>query len=161
MPINDNLILSESALQGLYGRSLYTIEENNAKKVKAEKQEVIRTSMTIITRLPLEKNPEDPLFRFLSGIVQACKLSLTDIHLVSSQNDHINFKFLEDNSPSPLVLMFDVTPVDMGLPVFFPSFQLQNYSGITYLSGPGLQQLEADKLLKSKLWLCLKQFYNL
>jgi len=59
------------------------------------------------------------------------------------------------------VLMFDVTPVDMGLPVFFPSFQLQNYSGITYLSGPELQQLEADKLLKSKLWLCLKQFYNL
>jgi len=161
MPINDNLILTESALQGLYGRSLYAIEENRASPLKAEKHEVIRKSMTIITKLPLEKNPENPLFRFLSGIVQACKLSLSDIHLISSQDDHINFKFLQDNSPSPLVLMFDITPVDIGLPVYFPSFQLQNYSGITYLSGPGLQQLEADKLLKSKLWLSLKQFYNL
>ena len=161
MPINDNLILTESALQGLYGRSLYTIEENRAHPSKVEKHEVIRKSMTIITLLPLEKNLENPLFRFLSGIVQACKLSLSDIHLISSQDDHINFKFLQDNSPSPLVLMFDVTPVDLGLPVYFPNFQLQNYSGITYLSGPGLQQLEADKLLKSKLWLSLKQFYNL
>jgi len=161
MPINDNLILSESALHGLYGRSLYTIEENRASPSKVEKHEVISKSMTIITKLPLEKTPENTLFRFLSGIVQACKLSLSDIHMVSSQNDQINFKFLQDNSPSPLVLMFDVTPVDIGLPVYFPSFQLQNYSGITYLSGPDLQQLEADKLLKSKLWLCLKQFYNL
>jgi len=43
----------------------------------------------------------------------------------------------------------------------FPHFQQQKFTGITFLFSPSLNELENDKLLKSKLWICLKQIFNI
>jgi hypothetical protein len=115
--------------------------------------------MTVITGVPVVAENDPLSFNFLSGIIQACRIPATEVYMLSAQTNEINFKFLQDSYPSPIVLMFDVTPGDIGLPVYFPHFQLQFFSGITYLSAPDLATLQNDKLLKSKLWLCFKQYF--
>ncbi len=160
MPMDDNLILSRADLQSLYGLSLYGIEEATANPLPPKRPSPIKKKMTVVMAKPLETGEENPVYRFLTGIIQACKLSVNDISRVSPTSEEINFKYLQDLYQSPIVLMFDITPAEMGLPVFFPHFQLQNFSGVTYLSAPDLITLENDKLLKSKLWLCLKQYFS-
>jgi hypothetical protein len=159
MPINDNLMLSPGVLDNLYGGSLYSIEEQPGKPATKERQAITKKIMTVITGLPVTPESDPLSYNFLSGIIQACRIPATEVYMHCAQTDEINFKYLQDSFPSPIVLMFDVTPGDLGLPVYFPHFQLQLFSGITYLSAPSLATLQNDKLLKSKLWLCLKQHF--
>jgi len=159
MPINDNLMLSPAILDHLYGGSLYSIEEQPGKPAQKERRVITKKLMTVITGVPVTPETDPLSHQFLSGIIQACRIPVTEVSMLCAQTDEINFKYLQDNYPSPIVLMFDITPGDIGLPVYFPHFQLQLFSGITYLSAPDLSTLQNDKLLKSKLWLCLKQHF--
>jgi hypothetical protein len=161
MPINDNLMLSPASLENLYGSSLYYIDEQSGKPTVKERPATVKKLMTVITALPIGQETGNSSHAFLAGIVQACRIPISEVYMLCSQSDEINFKYIQDNYPSPIVLMFDITPGDIGLPVYFPHFQLQNFSGITYLSAPDLATLQNDKLLKSKLWLCLKQYFSI
>jgi len=62
------------------------------------------------------------------------------------------------------ILLFGVDPTTIRLPINFPEFKLQPYDQCTYLSAPALQQLVGNsaesKLLKSKLWVCLKTLFD-
>jgi hypothetical protein len=62
------------------------------------------------------------------------------------------------------VLLFGLEPTAIKLPINFPVFRLQPYDDCTYLSAPALsllvQNSEESKLLKSKLWVCLKTLFN-
>ena len=161
MPINDNLILSPASLENLYGTSLYYIDEQPGKPARKERPATVRKLMTVITGIPVGPETDSSSYTFLTGIIQACRVPVTEVVMLCAQTDEINFKYIQDNYPSPIVLMFDITPGDIGLPVYFPHFQLQLFSGITYLSAPDLATLQNDKLLKSKLWLCLKQHFSI
>jgi hypothetical protein len=161
MAINDNPALSRHALQNLYGESLYLIDEINGNQIHKEKPVISKKTVTVITSAILPQDKENTAYTFLNGILQACKLAVTDVSILSSHADEVNFKYIQDTNQSSLVLMFDIAPGAMGLPVYFPHFQLQQFSGVTYLSAPDLEALQNDKLLKSKLWLCLKQYFSL
>jgi hypothetical protein len=161
MAINDNLTLSPHALQNLYGESLYLVDEVTDKQPTKERPVLIKKLITVITTAPLIPGKENAAYTFLNGILQACRLSVSDVSLLSTHMDEVNFKYIQDTNQSSLVLMFDIAPGAIGLPVYFPHFQLQNFSGVTYLSAPDLDSLQNDKLLKSKLWLCLKQYFSL
>ena len=62
---------------------------------------------------------------------------------------------------SKIVLLFAVEPASFGLPMSFPHFQIQPFAGNSFLFSPSLKELENDKMLKSKLWVCLKRLFNL
>jgi hypothetical protein len=66
-------------------------------------------------------------------------------------------------SPS-ILLLFGPEPTDIRLPIHFPHFKIQAYDQCTYLCAPRLSQLvqtgEENKLLKSKLWVCLKELFG-
>ncbi len=161
MPLNEKPALSRHALQNLYGDSLYLIDENNVKQIPQVKPVISKKLVTVITSVPLLQEKDNTAYTFLNGILQACKLAVTEVSILLAHIDEINFKYIQDTNQSSLVLMFDIAPGAMGLPVYFPHFQLQNFSGVTYLSAPDLETLQNDKLLKSKLWLCLKQYFSL
>jgi hypothetical protein len=63
-----------------------------------------------------------------------------------------------------IILLFGVEPSAIRLPINFPAFRPQDFDGCTYLSTPGLDQLvpntDESKLLKSKLWVCLKTIFD-
>jgi hypothetical protein len=56
-------------------------------------------------------------------------------------------------------------PVDIRLPMNFPAFKIQDYDGCTYLCSSSLEELvrpgDESKLLKSKLWVCLKTIFGI
>jgi hypothetical protein len=99
---------------------------------------------------------------FLTGILGACKLSMADVAVVNTNNHpEASYRELLDFFKSKVVLLFAVEPASFGLPMSFPHFQIQPFAGNSFLFSPSLTELEHDKLLKSKLWVCLKRLFNL
>ena len=99
---------------------------------------------------------------FLSGILGACKLNLSDVAILNLKNyPDASYKEMITYFKSKIVLLFDVEPASFGLPLSFPHFQLQPFAGNSFLFSPSLHELEHDKILKSKLWVCLKRLFNL
>lgn len=99
---------------------------------------------------------------FLTGILGACKLSMADVAVVNLNNHpEATYKELSAFFKSKIVLLFAVEPDSFGLPMNFPHFQIQPFAGNSFLFSPSLKELEYDKVLKSKLWVCLKRLFNL
>lgn len=104
----------------------------------------------------------DKDLKFLSDILSACKLSLNDVAILNIKNyPGTSFKIFTTHLKSKIVLLFDITPDAFGLPLNFPTFQLQAFDGATYLHAPALAQIENDKNIKTKLWTSLKRLFNI
>ena len=99
---------------------------------------------------------------FLTGILTACKLSLADVVLFNFNNHpETSWKELTVFFKSKIVLLFDLEPPAFGLPMNFPNYQIQPFSGCSYLFSPSLKELENDRAEKTKLWNCLKRLFNI
>ena len=87
---------------------------------------------------------------------------MADVVIVNHKNHRETaYKELVTFFKSKIVLLFAVEPVSFGLPMIFPHFQIQPFAGNSFLFSPSLKELENDKILKSKLWVCLKRLFNL
>lgn len=105
--------------------------------------------------------PDEDLV-FLTGILAACKLSVGDVTILNVANyPSIAYQPLLKRFSSEKVLLFDVPPESLDLPISFPHFQLQNFAGVTYLSSPSLNEISNDKMLKTQLWNCLKTLFSI
>ena len=105
--------------------------------------------------------PDEEL-NFLTGILGACKLSIGDVAIVNFNNHpQSSYKDLKSHFKSKNVFLFDVEPATFGLPMSFPHFQIQTFANSSFLFAPSLKELEQDKLLKSKLWICLKRIFGI
>lgn len=103
--------------------------------------------------------------QFINNLLKACKLSLEDVAILNYPAQDITIGDLKQHLFPKEVLLFGVNPVSIGIPIKFPQFKLQSYDNINYLFAPSVEELnqetEASKLLKSKLWICLKQVFQL
>lgn len=105
--------------------------------------------------------PEEEL-AFLTRVIGACKLSLGDVAIVNKfRYPGKTYKEITGSLQSRIILLFDVEPVQMDLPVNFPHYQLQPFAGMTILYAPSLQVLMNNETEKGKLWGCLKRLFNL
>ena len=105
--------------------------------------------------------PDNEL-QFLTSILSACKLSLADIALVNLDRlKEKGHQQLIDHFKSKFILLFNVEPLQFGLPIHFPPFQIQEFSKCIYMFAPDLQQIEMDKQLKKNLWIALKDLFCL
>ena len=102
---------------------------------------------------------------FISKLLEACKMNLEDIAIVNKASEDINITELKNQFSPKTIIFFGVAPTDIKLPIHFPMFKLQEYDGCVYLSAPNLEELDQNtnegKILKSKLWVCLKQLFGL
>jgi len=104
----------------------------------------------------------DHSFSFLTGILNACKLTMEDVALVNiSSLEDTGYTGIYKSTKPAVSLLFDVSPNDIGLPLQFPYFQVHKYNSITYLSSPSLALLENDKAAKAALWSSLKTIFQL
>lgn len=109
-----------------------------------------------ITHLPDEE------LNFLTNILTACKLSLADVAIINKQNyPNQTYKEITNHFSCKTVLLFGMDPAEFGLPVSFPHFQVQTFTDSTFLFSPGLEECRKDKLLKSKLWVCLQRIFGI
>ena len=115
----------------------------------------------LIDNASLPYLPDNEL-TFLTNILSACKLSLADVAILNIHSIPLNrmeesLHTIESN----IVILFGMDPLAIDLPINFPQFQIQRFNGKTYLFSPTLQELEADKALKLKLWNCLKTLFGI
>jgi hypothetical protein len=180
MSIN-NIELSGALLSELYKNSL--IEERGLitkkipeaepdKKIPGQLADTVEErfkslgnnskNILVLVKYSNDVHLPDADLNFLTGIIGACKLSLNDVAIVNLvTNPGATYKEMLSFFKSRIVLLFDIEPASIGLPMNFPHYQLQAFAGNTFLYSPALQELENDKVLKSKLWVCLKRLFNI
>jgi hypothetical protein len=99
---------------------------------------------------------------FLVRILGACKLGLADVAILNLHAyPDATFKEIAVQIPSRIVLLFDTEPARLSLPINFPQYQIQPFSGNSFLYSASLERLMNDAVEKSKLWVCLKRMFNL
>ncbi len=106
--------------------------------------------------------PDDQL-HFLTTILQACRLNLGDVAIVNHFREPLSFKELCTQLNCRHLLVFGIDASTIGLPGI-PLFTAEDVSGCSIVLAPPAEQLNSNtpesKLLKSKLWMCLKQLFN-
>lgn len=104
----------------------------------------------------------DKSLAFLTSVLGACKLSLADVAVVNlEQGIQPGFDALSAQFSPRILLHFNIGPEELDLPLHYPQYQLQPFSGCTFLYAPALEVLEADKNEKLKLWASLKRLFNI
>lgn len=102
--------------------------------------------------------------QFITRMLEACKLTLDDVAILNYNNKPIKIRELKIQLQPAYIILFGVSPQDIDLPVNFPLYKPQAYDAITYLYTPPLDRVNQDndegKLLKSKLWVCLRQLFQ-
>ncbi|HEY6901426.1 MAG TPA: hypothetical protein VI233_12310 [Puia sp.] len=123
-----------------------------------------RRSITILVNAPGSPFLPDNQLNFLSKILEACRLNLGDVAIVNHASSPINISDLRGQLQPSVVLLFGLEPSTIRLPINFPEFRQQAFDSCTYLSAPSLSLMVAttdeSKLLKSRLWVCLKSLFN-
>jgi len=119
--------------------------------------------VTILARYPDDPYiPEDHL-QFLIKILSACKLDLGDVAIINQGVAPVAIAKLKTELNPLAVLLFDVQPGDIGLPLNFPALKPQTFSGTNYLCIPAisllLEENEKAKTSKKQLWDCLKKMF--
>lgn len=120
--------------------------------------------ITIVVQSPGVPFLPDNQLGFLTKILEACRMNIGDVAIVNAAATPVNITTLRQQLEPAAVLLFGLEPPAIKLPINFPVFKIQPYDNCTYLAAPPLTQLvqhsEESKLLKSKLWVCLKSLFN-
>jgi len=124
-----------------------------------------RRKISIIVRSPgIAFLPDDQL-NVLTKMLEACRMNMGDVAIVNHAATPVVIGQLKPQLQPSFVLLFGPTPPDIGLPMDFPLFKIQAYDQCTYLTAPSLEDLarpgDDSRLLKSKLWVCLKTLFEI
>jgi hypothetical protein len=177
------LQLPEAVIANLYRQVLVSsgqtspASQSSPAAVPAARQEATATEgaytwlgnnerhITLIVNFPGDAFLPDHHLQFLTRMLDACKLNLGDVAIVNHAVLPVNMDKLREVLHPQIVLLFGIEPVATGLPLNFPPFKDQAFAGCTYLFTPSLSELNQDneegKLMKSKLWVCLKKLFKL
>lgn len=175
----NNIQLNPSLLVDMYRTSLVETKENVRPEEKKPARAPIETegkdakavswkylgeykkNILIIVRyndVPYLSNVQ---LNFLTSVLNACKLNLGDVAIVNIANAPFAlYKDVQDKFKSSFTILLGLTPEEFEMPLSFPEFQVQAFNNCTFLYTPGLEVLETDKVLKSKLWVCLKKMFG-
>ncbi len=162
------IALSPETLAQLYTLPIIDMQTTNTNTSTTIPSESIKflgnnqKKITILVKADDAPYLNDKIFTFLTGILGACKLSMADIALIniSSQNNS-SYSSINSVTKPEKAILFDVSPQEIALPLQFPRFQIQGFNNVMYLSAPGLPAIEADKAIKTQLWVSLKQLFQL
>ena len=107
--------------------------------------------------------PEDQL-QFLTSILQACQLNLGDVAIVNRHRHKLSWEDIRDGLNCNYLLIFGTAPAELGLKEL-TEFIPQKTGNCNIILSPVPEELNNNsvngKVLKSKLWVCLKQLFNL
>jgi hypothetical protein len=124
-----------------------------------------RKKITILVNVPDNSFLPDDQLGFITKMLEACKMNMGDVAIVNQASVPVGIAPLKKQLSPTIVVLFGLEPINIGLPINFPQFKIQAYDGCTFLSVPTLEQLgrptEEGKLLKSKLWVCLRALFQI
>lgn len=168
--------LPDFVLSDLYKTQLVvigesTVEHNLPQKKQSEmpaKREFLgdnRKKISILVKDAHSVYLNDHSLQFLSAILAACKLNLGDVAIVNFFHTPFDFAALKPWLAPKFLMAFDIPPAALKLPFDLPNYQVQAYDQCSMVFAPSLDLMTNDsreaKLEKSKLWLSLKNMFNL
>lgn len=122
-------------------------------------------NIVLLTHYPGQQRVPRKQIDFLFKILEACKLSAEDVAVVNQGQQPIELMLLKAQFAPKQVVLFGLEPAQIGLPVNFPHYKIQGFDQVSYLCADTLEQLNqndaAGKLLKSKLWVSLRELFHL
>ena len=161
-----NVKLPANLIASLYTAPLVCLQkEENTTPLPADPVKFLGSNQKHITILVNESNAvflTDISLTFLTGILNACKLNMSDVAVINiyqSENNH--YTAINSATLPRIMLLFGVSPQEIGLPFYFPHFQIQPFNNTTYVSAPHLSNISDDQSLKVKLWASLKSVFQL
>lgn len=97
---------------------------------------------------------------FITKILAACKWSAKNTTIINLNGNGATWNDLKERGIPRICLLFgpDATAID--LPVIFPEFRVHQFDQTKFLCCPSPEKMGKDQLLKSKLWLCMKELFN-
>ncbi len=167
----DNIQLPAFVIQDLFHKTLVVLDQNekyfdNTQYIGNTKEGDLnffggnKQNVILLVNHPDESFISETKLTFLSGILNACKLTLEDIALINiTTHPDISYKHISETFNPRIILMFGISPEEIQLPFVMPEFQRQSYNNQIYLSIPTLLSLEENKELKRKLWMVLQQIF--
>ena len=169
-----NTILPDILIADLY-RNVLVIppaprSNSNVEIAKEKEAQAIKflgnnlKKIVIVVNQPTEVFLPEKHLEFLSKILVACKLNIGDVAIVNVGYKFVDIATIKQELKPNYVILFGLEPTDLKLPLNFPHFKIQNYDEVAYLSVPAFEALnvenEEGKLLKTKLWVCLKTMFE-
>ena len=107
---------------------------------------------------------EDRHLSFLTRILEACKMNLGDVAIVNLVTCPVTMEVISRELAPRTVLLFGLEPTAIKLPFLIPPFKIQEFDNRRFLCAPGLNELNQDteegKMLKTKLWACLRILFD-
>jgi hypothetical protein len=121
-------------------------------------------NVTLVVKSPGIAYLPDEQLAFLAKMLEACKMNMGDVALVNHAAAPVAIAALKSQLRPSVLVLFGVEPLSIGLPINFPLFKIQPYDQCDYLYASSLEELvkptEEGKLLKSKLWVSLRQLFG-
>ncbi len=168
--------LPDFVLADLYSSSLVLVEDAFLRKniPKAIKPDLLpknwflgnnNKKITILVNEPDVVFLNEESLIFLTKILGACKLNITDVAVVNILQNDINISKINKELNPTVCLLFDVQPDSIELPFNVPDYQIQNYDGCIFMIAPTIKAYYGEsneaKLAKTKLWVSLKNIFKL
>ncbi len=113
----------------------------------------------IVVNEPNANFINDSDLQLLTGILNACKLTLADIAIINIYRKGINYSDITEELEPVVILLFGVELKRLEFPLHFPDFQVQKYNDQKFLAAPSLQTLAADVPAKKLLWSNLQNIF--
>jgi hypothetical protein len=117
-------------------------------------------NILVLVNYPIPGYLPDDQLNFLISILNACKINLQDVAIVNQhQNKECGYDEFTGQMKPKIILLFAIDIAAMQMPFRIPDFQVQDFNKSTYLLSPSLEELQAEKELKIKLWNCLQRIF--
>lgn len=118
-------------------------------------------NILVLVNEPSAKYLPEKQLNFLVSVLTACQLSLADTAIVNTAGKQPDYNKLTEKLQAKVVLLFDVPPTSIQLPMDFPFFQAQKFRERTYVYSPSLADVEKDVPMKKQLWGALKKAFGI
>lgn len=144
----------------LYSNVLVDIAEK-----KIENEPLIRylgkneKQVVIVVNEPDAAFINDVDLQLLTGILNACKLTLADTAIINIYRKSITYFDIQQELKPATILLFGIDQQRLELPLHFPEFQVQKYDDQQLLAAPSLHNLAMDVPSKKILWTSLQNIF--
>lgn len=172
--------LPNSVMAALYKNSLIIEDKNTSPSQqklppanKAEKQQAANTiqflgknqqHICVLVNYEQEVYLPDAQLQFLTAILQACKLNLGDVAIVNYHQQQPTISQLITALKCRSLLIFGIDPAQLGANNI-PLYTAEKINNCTIVCAAAAEALNnssnESKILKGKLWGCLKQLFNI
>lgn len=168
MSLND-IQLSPIVTSALYKNSLVVISDDQKREAVNERLYKFlggnKKNIVLIAQSSDVVFVSEEQLAFITKLLGACKINLEDAAIINNAHSKVISSELKKQLSPKTLIFFGVEPTTIKLPIHFPMFKMQEFDGCTYLYVPSLEELNHDnnesRLLKSKLWVCLKNLFEL